>query len=278
MQCRLLQSPTASCAECGTHLVAPVELVRELLQYRDMNMVSGRDWAFITAMIAGGSIAFPMIAPLALGSIVALGISKLRELRMRRVIAGVALPPPPVQSDATMIIGMPRKFRSTVPSLVDDRPVLLEHAMVRDREGAVLIRRSAGTAFLLEPANGPPVLVTGAARLIVPAGRSESGRLHSGPGLFGSAPLREPVRRGDRRLARMGVPADLAITGQLEIGSLVEDQLVVAVTGVVEEESLAELAFHRDGGRVPVMRGRAGAPVIVEDLGDRRRVVLEARG
>jgi hypothetical protein len=252
VQCRLLQAPTVSCAECGTPMVAPVELVRELLQYRDMKMVSGRDWAFITAMIAGGSIAFPMIAPVALGSMVVLGISKLRELRMRRVIAGVELAPPPRQVGARLLIGMPRKFRSTVPSLVDDRPVLLEHAMVRDRDGAVLIRRSAGTPFLIEPADGPPVLVTGAARLLT-------------PGLFGRAPLREPIRRGDRRLARMGVPPDLAISGELEVGSLVEDQLIVAVTGVVEEESVAELAFHRDGGRVPVMRGRAGAPVIVED-------------
>lgn len=240
-------------------MVAPVELVRELLQYRDMNMVSGRDWAFITAMIAGGSIAFPMIAPLALGSMVMLGISKLRELHRRRVIAGVALPPPPMPNGARLIFGIPRRFRGAVPSLVDNRPVLLEHAIVRDRDGAVLIRRSAGSPFLIEPASGPPVLVTGAARLLT-------------PGLFGAAPVRESVRRGDHRLARMGVPADLAITGELEVGSLVEDQLVVAVTGVVEEESVAELAFHRDGGRIPVMRGRAGAPVIVED----RRLIAAA--
>jgi hypothetical protein len=242
-------------------MVAPVELVRELLQYRDMNMVSGRDWAFITAMIAGGSIAFPMIAPIALGSMVMLGISKLRQLRMRRVIAGVELPLPRVQSAARMIVGMPRRFRSTVPSLVDNSPVLLEHALVRDRDGGVLIRRTTGTPFLLEPAGGPPVLVTGATRLLT-------------PGLFGRAPLREQVRRGDQRLARMGVPADLAISGELEIGSLVADELVIAVTGVVEEESVAELAFHRDGGRVSVMRGRAGAPVIVQD----RRLIAAAIG
>nr|PZN19052.1 MAG: hypothetical protein DIU78_21730 [Pseudomonadota bacterium] len=50
VQCRLLQPPTVGCAECGTPMVAPVDLVRELLQYRDMKMVDGRDWAFITAM------------------------------------------------------------------------------------------------------------------------------------------------------------------------------------------------------------------------------------
>ena len=248
-----------SCAECGTPFVAPVELVRELLQYRDMKMVSGRDWAFITAMIAGGSIAFPVLAPIALGSMVVLGVSKLRELQKRRVIAGVELPPPRAASDAQTIVGMPRRFRSTVPSLVDDAPVLLQHAMVRDRDGAVLIRRSAGTSFLVEQEDGRPLLVAGAARLVA-------------PGLFGRAPVREPVKRGDQRLARMGVPADLAITGDLEIGSLVEDELVVSVTGLIEEESVAELAFHRDGGRVPVMRGRAGAPVIVQD----RRLIAAA--
>lgn len=259
VQCRLLQPPTVGCADCGTPMVAPVELVRELLQYRDMNMVDGRDWAFITAMIAGGSIAFPVIAPIAVGSMVLLGISKLRELRMRRVIAGISLPPPPVQTGAQTVIGMPRRFRTAVPSLVDERPVLLEHAMVRDRDGAVLIRRSTGTPFWIEPAHGPPVLVTGAVRLLA-------------PGLFGHSPLRETVRRGDRRLARMGVPADLAISGELEVGSLVEDELVVAATGIVEDEAIADLAFHRDGGRTPVMRGRAGAPILVED----RRLIAAA--
>ena len=242
-----------ACADCGTPMVAPVELVRELLQYRDMKMVSGRDWAFITAMIAGGSIAFPMLAPVAVGSIVALGISKLREIRMRRVIAGVELPVPAPPGDACTIVGMPRRFRSTVPSLVDAAPVLLQHALVRDRDGAVLIRRSAGTSFLLEPAGGgAPVLVTGAARLL-------------SPGLFGRSPVREEVGRGDDRLARMGVPRDLAISGELEIGSLVADEVAIAVTGIVAEESVAELAFHRDGGTTAVMRGRAGAPVLVED-------------
>ena len=39
----------------------------------------------------------------------------------------------------------------------------------------------------------------------------------------------------------------------------------LAVTGVIEDEAVAELAFHRDGGRIPVMRGRVGAPVLVAD-------------
>ncbi len=242
-------------------MVAPVELVRELLYYRDMKMVSGRDWAFITAMIAGGSIAFPVLAPVALGSMVALGIGKLRALRMRRVIAGIELPAPRAAANARTEIGLPRKFRTTVASMIDGKAVLGEHAMVRDRAGGVLIRRSAGASFLLEREGEGPLLVTGAARLV-------------SPGLFGRAPVREAIDRHDPRLRSMGVPADLAIAGSLEVAQLEDSGLAVAVTGVVEDEAVAELAFHRDGGRVAVMRGVPGAPVIVED----RRLIGAAIG
>jgi hypothetical protein len=242
-------------------MVAPVELVRELLHYRDMKMVSGRDWAFITAMIAGGSIAFPVLAPFALGSMVVLGISKVREVLMRRVIAGVELPVVRPAPGAKTVVGTPRKFRGTLPSLVDNAPVLIEHAVVRDREGGVLIRRTSGTTFLLERHDDVPVLVTGAARLVA-------------TGLLGKKPLRAHVLRGDDRLARMGVPADLAINGELSVSSLGEAELIVSVTGLLEEEAIADFAFHRDGGRVPVMRGQPGAPVIIED----RRLVAAALG
>jgi len=233
-------------------MVAPVELVRELLHYRDMKMVSGRDWAFITAMIAGGSIVWPVLAPFALGSMFVLGISKMREVLMRRVIAGVELPVVRPATGAKTVVGIPRKFRGTLPSLVDNAPILVEHAVVRDREGGVLIRRSSATTFLLERHDDTPVLVMGAARLVA-------------TGLFGKRPLREQVLRGDERLARMGVPADLAINGELQVSSLGEADLTVSVTGMLDEEAVADFAFHRDGGRVPVMRGQPGAPVIIED-------------
>ena len=83
-------------------MVAPVELVRELLRYRDMKMGTGRDWAFITAMIAGASIPFPLLAPFALGGMVVLGVRKISELRRRRAIAGVEVPPPNVAPRATI--------------------------------------------------------------------------------------------------------------------------------------------------------------------------------
>ena len=259
VQCRLLQPPTTICADCGTSMVAPVELVRELLHYRDMKMVSGRDWAFITAMIAGASIPFPMLAPFALAGLVVLGVRKVGELRTRRTIAGVELPAPLAAPGARTVVGMPRTFRGTLRSLVDDRPVLVEHAIVRDKSGGVLIRSSTASAFLLERADDGPVLVTGVARLI-------------SPGLFGMRPLREQVKRGDRRLLRMGVPTDLAISGELQVSSLADGDLAVAVTGVLDHEAVAELAFHRDGGGVAVMRGTPGAPVLIQD----RRLIAAA--
>jgi hypothetical protein len=73
------------------------------------------------------------------------------------------------------------------------------------------------------------------------------------------------VKRGDPMLAKLGVPADFSVTGPLEIKSVSEEGPVLAVTGVVGDEAVAELAFHRDGGVVPVMRGAPGAPIIVED-------------
>ncbi len=233
-------------------MVAPVELVRELLRYRDMKMSSGRDWAFITALIAGGSIAFPMLAPFALGSMSVLGFTKLRELRRRRAIAGVEMPPPRVDANARTELGIARKFRGLVGSIVGDREVLLEHAVVTDPEGGVLIRRSTCTSFLLDRGDTGPLLVTGAQRLVA-------------PGLFGTAPTLESIVRTDPRLRRMGIPADFAIAGTLAVSSLVESELSISVTGVVEDEAVADLAFHRDGGRIAVMRGRAGAPVLVED-------------
>jgi hypothetical protein len=192
---------------------------------------------------------------------VMLGVRKIGEVRMRRTIAGVELPVPRALPGARTIVGMPRKFRGTLPSLVDDKPVLVEHAVVRDRSGGVLIRTSTASAFLLERADDEPVLVAGVARLL-------------SPGLFGTRPLREPIKRGDRRLHRMGVPGDLAISGELHVSSLADGDLAVAVTGLLDHEAIADRAFHRDGGGIPVMRGTAGAPVIIQD----RRLIAAALG
>jgi len=235
--------------DCGAPS-APLELVRELLYYRDMRLLSHRDWGLITAFLAGSSLSLPILAPFAVGSMIVLGVHKVRNLRRRRAIAGITMPPATAAPGATTLYGAPRRFRSTVQSLVDDSPVLLEHAVVKDHRGAVLLRRSEVVPFLLEVEHRGPVLVTGFARMMTSTSILAQ---------------RTSVRRGDPRLAKMGVPSDLAVTGELEIATVVADGPGVAVTGVIEDEAVAELAFHRDGGSIPVMRGRIGSPVLVED-------------
>jgi hypothetical protein len=256
VQCRLLQAPTATCAECGAPMTAPVELVRELLYYRDMNFLDHRDWGLVTAFLAGSSIAMPILAPFAVGSIIALGIQKLHRRRVQRAIAGVTVPPLVSMPGATTVYGVARRFRGTLSSLVDSAPVLVEHAAVKDRHGAVLLRRTEATPFLLDVEDRGPVLVTGVTRMMTASILAQRLR----------------VRRGDPRLEKMGVPGDLGISGDLEIASIVADGPALAVTGIVEDEAVADLAFHRDGGRISVMRGRIGAPVVVED----RRLVAAA--
>jgi hypothetical protein len=230
-------------------MTAPLELVRELLYYRGMRFVSGRDWGMLVALLGGGSLAMPMLAPFAVISAVALGVTKLRELRRRRQIAGVPISPVVPTPGATTVIGVPHRYRATVTSLVDQTPVLLEHAMIKNRRDGVLLRRSEGAPFVLQVESIGPVLVTGVTRVAQPKARA----------------LRTRVRRGDPRLLQMGIPADLAIGGDLEIATVVDGGPVLAVTGVLEQESVADFAFHRDGGQVSVMRGHIGSPVLVED-------------
>jgi len=225
-------------------MTAPVELVRELLFYRDMRMSSGRDWGLITALVAGTSIAFPVLTPVALASMAGLGIHKLRTFRRRRAIVGIELAPPGLPEGALHMMGRARRFRATVRSLGDGGEVLAEHVAIRNRRGALLLRRTTGAAFWLERLEGEPVLVIGATRRV------------------GDASATSEVRKGDPRLAELGVPRDLAIRGALEIASL-RDAAPVSAIGAVAIETIPELAFHRDGGQVAVMRGRPGAPVLL---------------
>src|SRR5207247_189539 len=102
--------------------------------------------------------------PVALGSIVALAIHKLRTARTRRTIAGIELAAPSPAPGATAVIGIARQFRTTVMSLADATPALAEHVEIRDRRGALLLRRCAAAPFWLEPETGEPVLVTGVSR------------------------------------------------------------------------------------------------------------------
>ncbi len=237
-------------------MTAPLELVRELLYYRDMRFNNHRDWGMLTAFLAGSSLALPILAPFAIGSMVALGVYKLRGAQRKRTIVGVELPITAAPPGAITLQGIARRFRGTITSLLDEAQVLVEHAVITDRKGAVLLRRSEAAPFLLEVEGRGNVLVTGVTRVVMASVLAE----------------KRKVKRGDPRLLRMGVPDDLAVAGELSVASIEVDGEHVAVTGVIEDEAVAELAFHRDGGRIAVMRGVTGAPVLVTD----RRLIAAA--
>jgi hypothetical protein len=257
VHCRLLQPPTTACVDCGAPS-APFELVRELLQYRDMKVLENPRLGVLTAFLAGGSFAVPLLAPAVVASAILLAVSKLRAARRRHTIAGVAMPPPHVAPGAVVLHGVPRRFHATISTLIDNadaRPVVAAHAVVRDRDGAILLRRSEVVPFLLDVDRcfDPRglVLVTGCARMM---------------GSTRVTAHRVPLRRGDVWLRRLGVPPDLVVAGELELATIVADGPSIAITGLVETEAVAELAFHRDGGATRVMRGRSGAPLLVDDL------------
>ena len=223
-------------------MVAPVELVRELLGYRDMKLVTARDWGMITGLIAGASIAFPVLTPVAMGSLVVAGVQKLRALKKRKAIEGIELPPPRTVIDIRVhvVSGVARKLRAAVASIRGD-DVLAEHVEIKDKGGGVILRRSESAPFWLERDNEPPVLVAGTSRRV------------------GGPPVaRSPV--GDEVLAMLGVP--FAVTGTLERAAIGEATPVVVIGGI-EDEAVPDMAFYRDGGQVPVMRGRPGAPLLV---------------
>jgi hypothetical protein len=262
LACRLLQDPTTLCVHCGASMVAPIDLIRDLLGYRDMRLAAERDLGLITALLAGGSFAVPILLPFALASLAALLVRvPLRRRRERELaehhVAAVALPaalPPP---QAVTIIGGVKPFRSrAMPSLLDGIRVVAEEVSIArgdPRFGLqVLMRRSRAVPFLVEPAAGGPILVVGEVRVVERvAPWIKSLR-------FGS------VKRGDPLLARMGVPADMRIDGQLH-GDRVfaQQQHEVEVTGCIVEEPVPEFAFHRDPGVTRVMRGEPGRPVLV---------------
>jgi hypothetical protein len=223
-------------------MVAPLALVRELLTYRDMKIVSARDWGMITGLLAGGSIAFPILTPLALGSLIAAGVQKLRGMRARAAIAGIELAPAVPAPHSRVITGVARRLRATVASIADDSPVLAEHGAISNHTG-VILRRSETAQFWLERDEGPAVLVAGTTRRI------------------GHAPA-PSIDMPAELLARLGIPADFAITGALEL-TAIRDATPLTIIGALAEESVAEAAFHRDGGSVPVMRGCPGAPLLV---------------
>ena len=101
------------------------------------------------------------LAPFAIAGIIGLAVHKLRGGGGRkRTMTGIAMPASARHARTQTVFGTARKFRTTVTSLADDTQVLIEHAVVRDRKGGVLLRRAEHAPFLLETVDGAQVLAT----------------------------------------------------------------------------------------------------------------------
>jgi hypothetical protein len=263
LACRLLQEPTTSCLHCGAAMVAPIPLVRDLLRYRDMRLAAERDLGMITALIAVGSVPFPVLTPFALISLAALAVRvPLRRRRARieaqqdvsPVMPAAALPPP----GAVTRVGVVRPlYGCAVGSFLDQKPMVVEDVALASTGalGGTLFRATRSAPFLLEldgddaEAQAGPVVVTGVVRWLPGAA-------------IGMRRVR--VQRSDGVLARLGLPEDLRVEAELVVDGVSPDSAArVDVSGVIVEEHVPELAMFREGATVRVMRGEPGKPVLI---------------
>ena len=255
--CRLVQDATVRCAQCGGTTVAPAELVRDLLTYRDLSLSAERDLGLITALLAGGSIAVPILLPFALVSLGALAVRvPLRRLRARRHaehrVAAIRIPPPAAPARAVSVSGTVRAFRGgTIRSIWDGAPVLAEEVVIEVGDG-VLLRHAAAAPFFVERDRGERVLVRGPIRLAAEPRWTEGGRR---------------VRAADALPRAMGLPRGLRLRGVARRTRLIEGRpsAVAIATGLESTEALPEHAGPREGGTTRILQGAPGAPVLVGD-------------
>lgn len=250
LACRLVQRPTRECLECGGSMVAPLAGLRELMSYRDMNIVAERDMWMITALLAGGSIVMPFLLPV---SLLTLGASAVQARRRRRLrseqpIAAIAeiraLPAP----SAITVQGPARPLRTPVRRPWDGGATIAAELAVR-WVGGLFLRATASAPFVLDTEHGA-VIVTGVIRFAPPLLKY---RVASPPETGGDEP----------RLAALGVPPDWRFAGIIHVDE-VTDRAVVRVTGVANEEPVPERSSYRDGGVALVMRGTVVSPVLLE--------------
>jgi len=255
--CRLVQDATVRCAQCGGTTVAPVDLVRDLLTYRDLRLAAERDLGLITALLAGGSIAVPILFPFALISLGALVVRvPLRRLRARahaeHRVAPIRIPPPVAPARAVSVTGTVRSFRGgSVRSIWDGAPVLAEEIVIEVGDG-VLLRHAVAAPFFVERDRGERVLVRGPIRLAAEARWTEGGR---------------PIHVNDALPAQMGLPSGLRLRGVARRTRLVEGapSAVAIATGLESTEALPEHAGPREGGTTRILQGAPGAPVLIGD-------------
>ncbi len=253
--CRLVQAPTRECIECGTAMVGPLVGLRELLSYRDMNLVAERDMWLISALLAGGSIVMPFLLPV---SIVTLGAAAVQARRLRRVraelpVAAIAEVRPPPPAGAVTVRGTVHALRASARRAWDGGTSIAAELAVR-WVGGLYLRATAVAPFVIASAPGAnashgDVVVTGVVRFAPPMIKY---RVAGPPSVTGADP----------RLAALGVPAEWRFAGLLHVDEITEG-VMVAVTGTIREEPVAALSSYRDGGTARVMRGTTETPVLL---------------
>jgi hypothetical protein len=246
----LVQRPTRECAECGGAMVAPLAGLRELMSYRDMNLVAERDMWMITALLAGGSIVMPFLLPVSLLTLGASAVQARRRHRARRnqpiaAIADTRAAPAP---DALAVRGPASPLRGLARRPWDDGSTIAAELAVR-WIGGLFLRATAAAPFVID-ADGGAVVVTGVIRFAPPM---VSYRSTTPPVLSGTEP----------RLAALGVPAAWQFAGDIHVDE-VREGAVVRATGLVHEEPVPERSSYRDGGVARVMRGTPASPVLLE--------------
>jgi hypothetical protein len=252
--CRLLQAATVECAQCGGTTVAPADLVRDLLAYRDLSLAAERDLGLITALLAGGSIAIPILFPFMLVSLGALAVRvPVRRLRARahaeHRVEPIRVPPPTAAARAIAIAGEARRFRGgTVQSRWDGAPVIAEEIAIETADG-VIVRHAASAPFFVD-AGGERVLIRGHVRLMAEPDWTVGGR---------------KIRAGDALPYELGLPRDLRVRGIARRTRLTETAIAspVIAIGVESFEALPEHASLRDGGQTRVLVGEPGTPVLI---------------
>jgi hypothetical protein len=249
--CRLLQSATVQCAQCGGTTVAPADLVRDLLAYRDLSLAAERDLGLITALLAGGSIAMPILFPFALVSLGALAVrAPFRRLRARaqaeRRVEAIPLPPMVAPASSVAIEGAPRRFRNgTVRSVWDGARVLAEEIAIETGEG-VIVRHAIAAPFFVE-CEGERVLVRGHVRLSIAAAWTIGDRT---------------IDVADALPYELGLPHDIRVRGVARRTRLVEGSRLIAI-GPQSFEALPEHAGLRSAGTTRVLVGEPGAPILI---------------
>ena len=250
--CRLVQAATRECVECGAATVGPMEGLRELLSYRDMNLVAERDMWLISALLAGGSIVMPFLLPVSLVTLGAAGLQARRQRRARdrMPIAAIADTRLPVAPGAVTVSGVVHPLHAPARRAWDGGASVAAELSVR-WIGGLFLRATAIAPFVVVASDGDgDVVVLGTMRFAPPMLRY---RITSPPELTGAEP----------RLAALGVPAAWRFAGALHVTDLVAGA-TARVTGVITDEPVPALASYRDGGVARVMRGTPAAPVLLE--------------